>query len=534
MGSKRATSEEVKGMLVEGHFGENNSDPLPLSDPISITQMILKLAEIKEYDKNPRKEKNPLYEEIKASIRNNRRLNNNVNVTRRPGDKLYMIDSGGNTRLKILNDLYKETGDEKFNQVHCLFVPWVSESSILTAHLIENEMRGDVLLIDKAYAIKSLQEELELELDQELSRNEFSKLATSRGYKISRRHITRFYYAIELDTMIPNLLRSGLGSSKIDQIKKLHQAYLSFCKDKTDQFDLLFIEVMSENDHEDFNIKELRTDIDEKLEAITGIQNNHIYLEIQSIMVDSKTDQPELPTEQFIDNEDTFINNTEEHLQITQPSSRIDQQNPQDHAAAQKNTNPALGQTTAIDSQQSTSTESNASTKEQHQTNKTERATNHQTFSLADLRSKNFKLASLIAKEGFIDEVVYPVDVGFGFLIKKPNEPFIFNNKDSAKTILRYFTWWFLIGLSEQYADPQHLKAWEGSELMSLLTSDKSKEYLGVSPHLKDVMCLFVHRKTDGLSEQCLTYFFSILENIRVIKDSYEDLMLWNLVLGEN
>ncbi len=102
MAKQRASSNQIKGMLVEGHFGDTSSEPLPLSDPISITQMVLKLSEIKAYDKNPRKEKNPLYEEIKASIRTNRRLNNNVNVTRRPGDDLYMIDSGGNTRLKIL------------------------------------------------------------------------------------------------------------------------------------------------------------------------------------------------------------------------------------------------------------------------------------------------------------------------------------------------------------------------------------------------------------------------------------------------
>jgi len=48
-----------------------------------------------------------------------------------------MVESGGNTRLKILKELYKETADEAFNTVHCLFIPWKSESTILTAHLIE-------------------------------------------------------------------------------------------------------------------------------------------------------------------------------------------------------------------------------------------------------------------------------------------------------------------------------------------------------------------------------------------------------------
>jgi ParB family protein of integrating conjugative element (PFGI_1 class) len=142
---KRPSSEDVKNLLLEGNFGLSTDDALPLTDPISTTQMVLKLEDIKPYDKNPRRERNPEYEKIKASIRSKKQLNNNFNVTRRPGDDLLMVESGGNTRLSILKELYKETADEAFNTVHCLFVPWTSESSILTAHLIENEMRGDMM-----------------------------------------------------------------------------------------------------------------------------------------------------------------------------------------------------------------------------------------------------------------------------------------------------------------------------------------------------------------------------------------------------
>ena len=65
-------------MLLEGNFAEHTDTPLTLSDPLTVTQMILKLSEIKAYDKNPRKEKNPLYDEIKASVLSNKRLNNRV------------------------------------------------------------------------------------------------------------------------------------------------------------------------------------------------------------------------------------------------------------------------------------------------------------------------------------------------------------------------------------------------------------------------------------------------------------------------
>jgi ParB family protein of integrating conjugative element (PFGI_1 class) len=93
-----------------------------------------------------------------------------------------MVESGGNTRLAILKELYLETADEVFNTVHCMFVPWKSEASILTAHLIENEMRGDMMLIDKAYAVQELKREFEKEKDKKVSDREFTRLAAARGY----------------------------------------------------------------------------------------------------------------------------------------------------------------------------------------------------------------------------------------------------------------------------------------------------------------------------------------------------------------
>ncbi len=54
---KRPSSEDVKGLLLEGNFGSRLDEPLPLTDPLSTTQMVLKLSDIKPYDKNPRREK---------------------------------------------------------------------------------------------------------------------------------------------------------------------------------------------------------------------------------------------------------------------------------------------------------------------------------------------------------------------------------------------------------------------------------------------------------------------------------------------
>ncbi len=189
---KRPSGEEIKAMLQEGHF--QSLSELPLADPVTTVQLVLTLDEIKLYDRNPRREINPAFDEIKASIRQQRGLNNHFNVTRHPGDDKYMIESGGNTRLKILQELLAETGNDVFNQVHCLYVPWQSEAHLLSAHLIENELRGDTTLIDKAYAIQELKHQLEQQ-GKPLSQRGFMKAAEALGYRLSGRHSRRLAYA---------------------------------------------------------------------------------------------------------------------------------------------------------------------------------------------------------------------------------------------------------------------------------------------------------------------------------------------------
>ena len=56
---------------------------LNASDPIEPTPMVLPIARILEYDRNPRRERNPRYDEIKASIRAKKGLENPLTITRR-------------------------------------------------------------------------------------------------------------------------------------------------------------------------------------------------------------------------------------------------------------------------------------------------------------------------------------------------------------------------------------------------------------------------------------------------------------------
>lgn len=73
--SKRPDAADIRGQLFEGNFGAFNHQDLPVSDPVSITQLVLALKDIQGYDKNPRRIINPEYANIKASIRSQRSLN---------------------------------------------------------------------------------------------------------------------------------------------------------------------------------------------------------------------------------------------------------------------------------------------------------------------------------------------------------------------------------------------------------------------------------------------------------------------------
>src|SRR5690606_29234340 len=119
MAKKLPSAEQIQAMLQEGHFGAERE--LPAADPLTVAQLVVEVDRIQPYDHNPRRERNPQYDEIKESVRAQGGLNNPLTITRRPGDTYYIVESGGNTRLQILKELWQGTNDLRFHKVHCLF-----------------------------------------------------------------------------------------------------------------------------------------------------------------------------------------------------------------------------------------------------------------------------------------------------------------------------------------------------------------------------------------------------------------------------
>ena len=493
--NKRPSSAEIQGMLFEGNFSNpfNGGDALPVSDPVSITQMVLKLDEIRAYDKNPRQLLNPEYSSIKASIRNQRGLNNPFNVTRRPGGEHYMVQAGGNTRLKILRELYAETGDEAFNTVHCLYVPWKDEATVITAHMIENEMRGEMAMIDKAFGVQALRMELERERGSALSDNAFSKTVLALGYRLSTRQIRRLSYALELDKVIPQALREGLAYSLLDTIKNTEKAYHTFCAGKTERMPELFARNMAELDGEAFDFERVRSAIEDELGEILDVPSNRLSLQIDVLMLENAKTHDTV--ELLLEPREEYPDDDLGHERTMSPpgASTPNKLQPLLKVVARK---PAVEGTEGYD--------------------------------LPTLQQQGFLLATDCAKSVGMARLVLQRTGGMGFVVEMPDI--------QPQDFTEWGIWWLLVGISEQNADQSHVALWQDTNLYKLYASDTLKgtgadgtnvrNFLGDPPNLQHFPFQVLNDPTI-LKQQDFKAVLKLMDNCRTIREHFTVDRLW-------
>ena len=250
------TSQQMAGKLLASGFERSGPSATTLSDPIADTPMVVTLDQLHPYDHDPRKKRNPVYEEIKASIRE-RGLDAAPAITRRPGDDHYIIRNGGNTRLAILRELWSETKDERFFRVSCLFRPWPERGEIvaLTGHLAENELRGGLTFIERALGVEKAREFYELESGSTLSQSELARRLAADGYPVQQSHISRMADAVRyLLPAIPTVLYAGLGRHQVERLSVMRKAcertWAHYAKGRSlvQDFDEFFQEVLSQFD----------------------------------------------------------------------------------------------------------------------------------------------------------------------------------------------------------------------------------------------------------------------------------------------
>lgn len=195
--SKVSTADVRARLALNADRPNNAATDLRIGDDMDGSTMSLPSKEIRLYDKNPRRSVNPSYDEIRESIKIKGVLNP-ISVTRRPGSNAYMVYGGGNTRLQIMQELCDEyPGNPLYSKMQVVFRAWKAESDVLTAHLIENDARGDTSFWDKACGLIALKKELEAETKGFLSANELRLKAAALGLKVSRDAAQLYDFAVD-------------------------------------------------------------------------------------------------------------------------------------------------------------------------------------------------------------------------------------------------------------------------------------------------------------------------------------------------
>ncbi|MGU0743971.1 ParB family protein [Pseudomonas aeruginosa] len=260
-----------------------------LSDPISDTPMVLTLDQVLPWHDNPRTTRNPKYDELKGSIRH-RGLDTPPPVTRRPGEDKFRIRNGGNTRLEILNELYKETGDERYFRFNCLFRPWDKQRGeiiALTGHLAENDLKGDLKFIERAVGIQKAKAWYEEEKGEPVGIRELSRKLTDDGYPVSPSHISRMLDAVEiLLPAIPVMLYSGLGKPQIEKLLSLRKSASScwtrlYAGEGID-FEMMFQDTLAifDSSPDEFIFERFQDELIDQMKRPLGLRYDQILLEI--------------------------------------------------------------------------------------------------------------------------------------------------------------------------------------------------------------------------------------------------------------
>jgi len=232
-GSRQVSIEQRRRLVGEslriGNPGNRARDLPTQADPRHECQIALRVTDIRPYEHNPRRTANAKFAEIKASIRA-MGIRNPLTVTRRPGETHFIVESGGNTRLLAVQQLWAETAESRFEKLSVLFRPWRSESYVLSAHMVENEQRGDMTFWDRACGVIAIKDRLEAEQGHALSLRQLEAELTAMGLATNPTSLSHYVFVTQrlrlLAESIPELSAQDIKTiqPRMNALKRHAQA----------------------------------------------------------------------------------------------------------------------------------------------------------------------------------------------------------------------------------------------------------------------------------------------------------------------
>ncbi|MCU5784861.1 hypothetical protein MA04_04161 [Alcanivorax balearicus MACL04] len=445
MSKKRPSSEHVASLIATPLFRRDQKNgsgtATPSTDPITSTPMRMDVDQIRRYDHDPRRNRNSKYAEIKASILaagdQEDPLESPLVVTKRPGDPdpRYMVSAGGNTRLCILQELWKETGNERFKQTWVIFKPWDSECRTLLSHLKENDLRGDLIFIDRALAIRNVRELIREERNQDdtLSLREFSDLLRERGYQVSKALLGWYNYAVDvLYSLIPTALDNGMGRPQVERLRGLHNAFRDVCQafGLGDDVDGVFAAVVSRNDQSDIDLDHIRRELESEISVSADCDIGRASLALGAALDGGEILVPDNDTEDDLDFLDatTGSGSLDDYGYAGNVGEASTQENSDDTEDDDGPELPSFGTEDDLPGQPSTTTSQDedrvpitetpaSSSVPVTSSSPTNPAEESAATDPADLRAQAWDLAAAIAADAGLSEPLSLPESGFGFVL---------------------------------------------------------------------------------------------------------------------
>lgn len=181
-----------------------NIDPM---DEVDGSITILSINDIVTYSHNPRSKPNSKRAEIKASLQAEGRITNTITVTRRSPKEKYFPYGGGNTRVELCKELFSE-GDARFATLHVLTKKWPGDAAVISAHLSENDNRGDISFWERTQGVVHFKKEYELETGKTLSGIELNKELKTQGLNYGIKMVQNFIFAQENLSLIGHWIKA--------------------------------------------------------------------------------------------------------------------------------------------------------------------------------------------------------------------------------------------------------------------------------------------------------------------------------------
>ena len=427
----------------------------------------VEITRIKCYERNPRRSKNPEYDRIKASILMSG-MDQPILITKRPGEKGYIVQAGGNTRLQILKELFEATGEERFFWVDCVFVEWDRESTVLLAHLRENELRGNLCFIDKARAVFDVKDIITEELEAtSISHRELEVFLKDHGYSVSVGIISQMSYAVSvLLPLMPMVLEAGLGKLQVQRIRNLQRVGREIWSLRhagaEAEFDDVFDALCRRHDGIDWQFELLHQAIENEIAEAADVSIQVIRMEFDCRLAGHEPDIPDFIHEDEMEDHEFPVSDRDEEAIVSE--AERDSWKVSGKAGVDAEPSSAMSPREQLHSGEATDEDSAEVAIEippEHENEALFRRIGIQSkgrIPIELLRERAYTLAQRLAERHGIGTLIAPLnDNGLGFVVRDIPPSSVVDQLDDELLAEVSTMWWQLMAFAEMAVAPPEL-----------------------------------------------------------------------------